>query len=142
MSVDGARMTPDAAALRGGAPGGAAPEGARPPPEAPDAAAWLPDAVDRIVREFRPLKVILFGSRARGDARAESDVDLLVVMPDAWAGARRRAAAVGIVRALRDLPVAKDVVVTTPEEIARRGGLVGTVLQRALAEGAVLYERP
>jgi predicted nucleotidyltransferase len=129
-------MMPDAAA-----PGTDIPPGAQPPPDA-TGAVWIPLMVDRIVREFRPVKVILFGSRARGDAHAESDVDLLVVMPDSWAGRRRRAAAVGILGALRDLPVAKDVVVTTPEEIARRGNLVGTVLRLALAEGTVLYEQP
>ena len=80
-----------------------------------------------------------YSGRGRaGDERAESDVDLLVVMPDAWAGVGQRRAAVTILTALRDLPVAKDVVVTTPAEIARRGHLTGTVLQRALAEGTVL----
>jgi hypothetical protein len=44
-------------------------------------------------------------------------------------------------RALGDLPVSKDVIVTTPEEIDRRGDLVGTVLRPALREGRVLYER-
>jgi predicted nucleotidyltransferase len=105
------------------------------------AADWIPVMADRIVREFRPLKIVLFGSRARGEAHAQSDVDLLVVMPDAWAGARKREAAVGILGALKDLPVYKDVVVTTPEEIARRGDLPGTTLRLALREGRVLYER-
>ena len=44
-------------------------------------------------------------------------------------------------RALADLPVCKDIVVTTPEEITRRGDLIGTVLRPALREGKVLYER-
>ena len=50
-------------------------------------------------------------------------------------------AAVAIRRALADLPVCKDIVVTTPEEITRRGDLIGTVLRPALREGKVLYER-
>jgi predicted nucleotidyltransferase len=36
---------------------------------------------DNIVREFQPEKIILFGSHARGDAKPDSDVDLLVIMP-------------------------------------------------------------
>ena len=107
---------------------------------AADAADWIPVMTDRIVRAFRPLKIVLFGSRARGEAHAQSDVDLLVVMPDAWAGARKREAAVGILGVLKDLPVYKDVVVTTPEEVARRGDLAGTTLRVALREGRVLYD--
>lgn len=94
--------------------------------------------VDRIVQRFQPLQVILFGSHARGAAVAGSDVDLLVVLPEVR---DKRSVAVKIRRALGDLPVSKDIVVTTPEEIARRGDLVGSVLRPALREGKVLYER-
>jgi hypothetical protein len=65
-------------------------------------------------------------------------VDLLVVC-DEVENKRRLAIAMG--RLLGDLPVGKDIVVTTPEEIRRRGHLVGTVLRPALREGKVLYER-
>ena len=99
----------------------------------------ITEMVDRIVREFNPEKIILFGSQARGDAREYSDVDLLVVMPD---GTDRRETAVAILDLLGDLPVAKDVIVTTPDEVSRRGHIVGTVLRPALREGSVLYERP
>ncbi|MGD9893682.1 MAG: nucleotidyltransferase domain-containing protein [Dehalococcoidia bacterium] len=93
---------------------------------------------ERIVEEFSPVRVIVFGSHARGDAQPDSDVDLLVVLP---AVADKREAAISIRRALADFPVSKDVIVTTPEEIARRGDLVGTVLRPALREGTVVYER-
>jgi len=93
---------------------------------------------EQIVRNFQPLRIVLFGSHARGDADPESDVDLLVVLPEA---ADKRKAAVEIRRTLTALPVSKDIVVTTPEEIARRGDLVGTVLRPALREGKVLYDR-
>jgi predicted nucleotidyltransferase len=96
-------------------------------------------AVRRLAERFRPLRIVLFGSRARGEATAASDVDLLVVLP---AVADKRQAAIAMRRALADLPLAKDIVVTTPEEIARRGTVVGTVLRRALREGRVVYERP
>jgi predicted nucleotidyltransferase len=93
---------------------------------------------ERIVQRFDPLRIILFGSRARGEVGPDSDIDLLVVLPDV---VDKRRAAIEIRRALVDLPVAKDIIVTTPEEIARRSRLVGTVLRPALREGRVLYER-
>jgi predicted nucleotidyltransferase len=94
--------------------------------------------VERIVQGFHPLRVVLFGSHARGTAIAESDVDLLVVLREV---ADKRRTTVEIRRALGDLPVSKDIIVTTPDEIVRRGELVGSVLRPALREGKVLYEQ-
>lgn len=94
--------------------------------------------VDRIVQRFHPLRIILFGSWARGEAHRWSDVDLLIVLP---AVLDKREAAVEIRRALAGVPIAKDIIVTDPDEIARRGMLVGTVLRPALREGKVVYER-
>jgi predicted nucleotidyltransferase len=84
------------------------------------------------------LRLILFGSHARGDALADSDIDLLVVLPEVT---NKRETAIAIRRAVVDFPVAKDIIVTTPDEIARRGNLVGDILRPALREGKVLYER-
>ena len=95
--------------------------------------------VDRIAARFQPARILLFGSRARGTANRWSDVDLLVVMEEV---ADKRQAAVEMRRALSDLPVSKDIVVTTPEEIARRGKIVGGVLRAALRDAKVVYERP
>lgn len=92
----------------------------------------------RIVRDFHPVQIILFGSHARGEAHPQSDVDLLVVLselPD------KRKTAVDIRRALADLPMAKDILVTTPEELARHSDWVGTVLRAAQRDGEILYER-
>lgn len=98
----------------------------------------ITEMVDRIVREFQPEKIILFGSRARGDTHKWSDVDLLVVMPD---GTDRQGTRIAIRRALNDVLVSKDIIVTTLDEITRRSHIVGTVLRPALIEGRVLYER-
>ncbi len=95
-------------------------------------------AVRRIVEGFRPLRIILFGSRARGEAGPWSDIDLLVVLPKV---ADKRQTTVEVLRVLSDLSIAKDVVVTTPAEIERRGRMVGDVLRPALREGKVIYER-
>jgi predicted nucleotidyltransferase len=101
-------------------------------------ASWVPEMVSRIVEHFQPVRVILFGSLARGEATRDSDVDLLVVLPTVD---DKHEVAIDIRRALADIPVPKDIVVTTPEEIARRGHLVGAILRPALREGRVLYER-
>ncbi len=92
--------------------------------------------VERIVGRFKPEKIILFGSQARGAAQPDSDIDLLVVFatcPD------RKAATISIMKALADLPVGKDIVVTTSEELETRGRLFSTILYPALREGKVLY---
>ncbi len=52
----------------------------------------------------------------------------------------KRRTAIDIRRSLGDLPISKDVVVTTPEEIERRGHVVGSVLHSALREGRVVYD--
>ncbi|MDE0200334.1 MAG: nucleotidyltransferase domain-containing protein [Caldilineaceae bacterium] len=95
--------------------------------------------VDRIVARFQPARVLLFGSHARGTADCWSDVDLLVVMEEV---SDKRRAAVEMRRELSDLPVSKDIVVTTPDEIARRGKVVGSLLRAALRDAKILYERP
>jgi len=102
---------------------------------------WLPEAVGRIVERFDPLKVILFGSLARGEAGYDSDVDLLVVFEHVeWEN--KRELAVDIRRAIVEVPIPVDVIVTDVDEVDRRGHIVGTVLRPALREGKVVYERP
>ena len=92
----------------------------------------------RIVNMFDPVEVILFGSHARDEAGINSDLDLLVVLPHVK---DKRQETIAIRRALADFPISKDIIVTTPEEIKRRGNLAGTILRPALREGKVLYER-
>ena len=99
----------------------------------------ITDMVDRIVNGFDPSQVLLFGSHAQGSASEWSDVDLLVVLSDVT---DKRQAAIEIRRSLGDLLVSKDIVVTTPDDIASRGHVVGTVLHAAIRDGKVLYERP
>ncbi|MBA3426885.1 MAG: nucleotidyltransferase domain-containing protein [Rubrobacter sp.] len=101
---------------------------------------WLPVVVERIVERFDPLKVIVFGSVARGEAGHDSDIDLLVVFEHVqWENKRKLAVDIRV--ALADVPVPIDIVVTDPDEILRRGHLVGPILRPALREGKVLHER-
>lgn len=94
--------------------------------------------VQRIVDRFDPERVILFGSAARGNAGPDSDVDLLVVMR---VKGSRREMAVEIGVAVNDLPVPKDIIVTTPEDFEWRKELVGTIERPAAREGRLLYAR-
>jgi uncharacterized protein len=95
--------------------------------------------VKRIVEKFRPERIILFGSHARGEAGPDSDIDLLVVMPVEGSVCEKR---LEVRLALPDLPVPVDVIVTTPEDFAWRKDVVGTIEWPATREGKVVYARP
>jgi predicted nucleotidyltransferase len=95
--------------------------------------------VRRIVSQFHPEKIILFGSHARGDAGPDSDVDLLIVM--SYLGSRREKQ-VEIRLALREIRIPKDIVVTAPEEFLWRKEVPGTIERPAAREGKILYARP
>lgn len=91
---------------------------------------------DMIVREFRPERVILFGSYANGTAGKDSDIDLLVVMP--FRGNRIRKA-VEILDKIK-VRAAVDLVVRTPEDVRRRVALNDFFLKQILDRGTVLHE--
>ena len=92
---------------------------------------------DRIVRDFHPEQIILFGSHARGEAHPHSDIDLLVVFSEC---ADKRKAAIEIRRVLKDMPTPKDIIVSTPEELELKQNWSGSVLRYAQQEGVILYE--
>ena len=99
--------------------------------------------VRAIVEEVDPEQVILFGSRARGDAGEESDVDLVVVESEPFGKTRsRRLEAVRLWRALSGFLVPKDILVYSRDEVEHWRHSPNHVLACAFREGAVLYERP
>lgn len=104
----------------------------------PNVQAQIDRMVRRIVKQFAPERIILFGSQARGDAGPDSDIDLLVVMPVDGSVREKR---LEISLALPDHPIGVDVVVTTPEAFAWRKDVVGTIEWPAAREGKVLYAR-
>jgi predicted nucleotidyltransferase len=91
--------------------------------------------VDRIVEQFRPQRIILFGSHAIGTADDGSDIDLLVVMETSEPLLRQAAA---IYRAL-DHEVPVDIFVRTPDQVAVRSPR-DLILRTILEEGVTLYE--
>ncbi len=97
--------------------------------------AW-PAAIDRIVTAYQPLRVILFGSQARGDSRRDSDVDLVVVFEGEIDRSERR---VALTRLLTDMPFAKDVLVARADDMLHP--LRGSALAEAVREGVTVYER-
>ncbi len=98
----------------------------------------LGEIVRRLVEAVDPDVIVLFGSRARGDSRPDSDLDLLIVKDSAEARHRRLIPAY---RALRGLGIPKDIVWYTPQEVADWAEVVNHLVWRALNEGRVLYEK-
>ena len=99
----------------------------------------LPQIVGRIVHAVDPARIVLFGSRARGDARPDSDYDVLVVLDSIG---YRREERIRIRDSFADLPVSADVLVATIDEIDGRipGRPTGAVFWAA-QDGRVIYER-
>ena len=93
--------------------------------------------VRRICEVGSPNKIVLFGSRARGDARPDSDLDFLIV-EDSDLPRHKRAARYR--RALIGLFPAKDIVVWTPEEIQEWSEVPNAFINVTLREGKILYE--
>ena len=99
----------------------------------------MSQVVRRIVEAARPRKIILFGSRARGNARRHSDLDLLVI---ADSEQPRHCRAAPLYGALRDILVPMDILVYTPEEVEEWSRVPQAFVTTAVREGTVLYEEP
>jgi predicted nucleotidyltransferase len=94
-------------------------------------------AVERIVAAAHPSKVILFGSYARGDADAGSDLDLMVVENEVSDKGQEM---LKLYRTVGHIGIGVDLLVYSEKEIERRGQVPGTVIYHALREGKVLYD--
>ena len=96
--------------------------------------------VDRIVKEYTPEEIILFGSYAYGQPNQDSDLDFFIVKDTEKPPLRRR---IELRRLLRDdhrrLPL--ELIVLTPEELDKRLRLRDQFIQEIIDRGKVLYER-
>jgi len=98
----------------------------------------LEQVVRRILSVNRPAAIVLFGSHARGQAHARSDLDILIVERESPLPRHQRA---GVYRmALLGIDCDIDIVVYTPQEIEDWAAVPNAFVTTALREGKVLYE--
>jgi predicted nucleotidyltransferase len=98
----------------------------------------LPEIIRRIVAAVDPDRIILFGSRARGDAGSESDYDLLVVKST---NSRTLPLEKAAYRSMVGIMASVDILVETPERLERLREAPGLVFRDAAREGVTVYER-
>ena len=92
--------------------------------------------VKDIVEAVHPLRIILFGSTARNTATQDSDIDVLVVMPE---GVHRRKTAQQLYRQIIGLGAPFDVLVATPNDLEKHKNNTGLIYQTVLQEGVEVY---
>jgi predicted nucleotidyltransferase len=92
--------------------------------------------VQNVVEAVHPLKIILFGSYARGKANPESDIDVLVVMPE---GIHCRRTAQLLYRQIKGLGIPFDILVSTPTALEKHKDNIGLIYRTVLKEGREIY---
>ena len=92
---------------------------------------------ERIVREFNPERIVLFGSYGRGESRPDSDVDVLVILPFEGTGFSKSVEILN--RVAPEFPI--DLLARRPADTARRYAEGDPFIREALDHGKILYER-
>jgi predicted nucleotidyltransferase len=93
-------------------------------------------ATNHIAKEFKPKKIILFGSYARGNPNPESDLDLLVIMDTQlreWEQSLKIRRSLGVMFGM-------DLIVRTPKKISQRLKMGDSFIKDVMKEGKILYE--
>ena len=95
------------------------------------------EVVKRILSVVVPLQIVLFGSAARGTMKPDSDLDLLVIVPN---GRHRRKTSIEVFKALRGIGFPKDIIVVTENDVKSFGDNPSLIIKPALEEGKVIYD--
>ncbi len=97
-------------------------------------------AIKSTVKSFLPdSRIVLFGSRARGDFNADSDFDVLIIVPQSFATAEKKERRIKIKQALVDaLDLPMDILINSEKEVETKKDLPGHTIRWALKEGVVL----
>ena len=98
----------------------------------------LDEITKRLAESMRPERIYLFGSHAAGNADADSDVDLLIVVPDT--NQSRHDLALKARANLRDFIIPMDVIVCTHSEIEKWQNVKCTLIYTVIRKGKLLYE--
>jgi len=106
------------------------------PPQITDSI--ISEIAEKIVENFRPEKIILFGSQVWGEPKDWSDIDILVIM-NYNEPSPRVAAKISLLAKPRYIPM--DILVRTPDEIAQRIEIGDHFIKRILTKGRVLHEQ-
>jgi predicted nucleotidyltransferase len=97
----------------------------------------LQEIVRRLVDATHPDRIVLFGSRARGEAGPDSDYDILIIAPSDLPPYERTP---DLYMLLGGLGISKDIVWRTPEEVADWQNVKSHFITTAIREGKVLYD--
>jgi predicted nucleotidyltransferase len=96
----------------------------------------IDELVRRIVEAVHPVRIILFGSAARGEMDSDSDIDVMVVMPD---GTHRRHTVQDLYTKIVGIGISVDIVVATPVDLEKHRDNRSLIYHNALRDGVVLY---
>lgn len=97
----------------------------------------LDRAVNRLVKEFNPVKIILFGSHAWGNPHKNSDVDILVVVESSDMKPTLRAAKA--YRCIQGLKIPAEIIVNTHSELKKYASIMSSLSHKILKQGKVIY---
>jgi len=92
--------------------------------------------IRQIVALVHPLRIILFGSAVRGEVGPDSDIDVLVVMPE---GTHRRRTAQLLYRQINGVGAPFDILVATPSDLEKHRDNIGLIYRTVLREGKEVY---